>query len=494
MPPSKPDLIVREVVAVREDPGRRPEIIPQQFELRVRHSQQGLVLFCLVFSFADGASTTKTTIYLQITADSVGSLGRMRYNKTNANQNPPYLENVYERLNGMQTVTRLQFQLRSGEGIQLVVPLDFDVGNIGDTARSTFKRTESFAAALSFSLYFQHNVLPKDSFPMYQKAISLRLTDDLRKSYKDMLDVQRMYKGVGGKVHKPRCHHDSSPTREGCSSSASATTASSDSTLPFETVPRREQESPPPYDECLNEGQSPRARPDAAATTIFAKSPARGVAPPEYGDAEQQHTDVLDPSQGVLPYESGDADKHPPTKRKRSFTDVCTPRTNARGVSRTEKIPRYRFVDPDQSYIAHLLELQRQQIGLLQEQIKLRDQRIEKLEKDVEKVQGRIQDLEKRHGELEGDCSTLEKRQEQTDDAIENVHVVVHELEDKCEELEKSIPDVCEEFNDLKENMRGMLEGDKCKPCEDMAKDIGEYVKAETDELKRKICQALQEV
>ncbi|KAK2036236.1 hypothetical protein LZ31DRAFT_511286 [Colletotrichum somersetense] len=486
----KPDLIVPEVVAVREDQGQPPDVIPHQFRLRVRCSQQGLVLFRLVISFVDGASTLKTTIYLQITAHSLDSLDRSDYNKANA-QHPPCLEHVYNRLNNIQSVTRLQFQLSSGEGIQLVVPSDFDVGNIlGDTVRSMFESAESLAAASSFSLYFRHNVLPKDSFPMYQKAISLRLTDDMRKWYKNMLDVKRMYKGCHGKVHEPRYHHDSSPTRERCSSPAPATTASCGSTLPFDTVPRCAQESPPPYDKCLNERQSPRTIPDAAATAIFAESPAGGVAPPEYGDTEQLHTDVLDPSQGVLPYGSDDADKQP-IKRKLSFPDMYTTRTGATGVSRMEKMPRYRPVDPDQSCFAQLLELQSQQIRLLQKQAELRDQRIEKLEKHVEALQGQVEDVDKRNEELEGDCSMLEKRQDETGDAIEHLHVLVNELEGKCDQLEESMPDVCEEFNDLKENMKGMLDGGMCKPCEDVAKNIGDCVKAETDEIKRKICQAL---
>ncbi|KDN68961.1 hypothetical protein CSUB01_11835 [Colletotrichum sublineola] len=470
-----PDLVIPQVVAVREDQNRSPEIIPLQFQLRVRHSQQGLVLFRLVLSYTDGASTPERTIFLQVTADSVLSLDRTEHTKTNANQTPPCLEKVYKRLKDMRSIARLQFQLRSGEGIQLVVPLDFNVDNIlGDAVRSTFEWAEWLAAASSFSLYFQHNVLPRKNYLMYQKVISLCPTENLRRSYKDMRDVKRLYEGNGGKVHKPRFRHDSSPTRKRCSSPDPATTASCGSTLPFDAVPRREHESPPPYNEYLNEGLSPRATPDAAATAIFAEGSTVGVAPPEYGDAEQQHTDVLDLSQGVLPCGVDDADKHPSTKRKRSFIDVHTTRTSARDVSRTGKTAQYRSVDLDQSYVAHLLEFQRQQFGLLQEQIKLRDQQIEKLENLVEKVQGRVQDLEKRHDELEGDCSTLEKRQEQTDDAIENVHVLVHELEDKCEELEKSISDACDDINDLKEDMREMLAGDKCKPCEDMAKNIGD--------------------
>ncbi|KZL79492.1 hypothetical protein CI238_13644, partial [Colletotrichum incanum] len=93
------NFVVPKVVAVREDEeGRGLEIIPQQFGLRVPHSPKGLVLFRLDVAITDSAST-KTTLYLQITADFLDSLVRMDYNNTNVNiHNPPYLENVLKQL------------------------------------------------------------------------------------------------------------------------------------------------------------------------------------------------------------------------------------------------------------------------------------------------------------------------------------------------------------------------------------------------------------
>ncbi|TQN73721.1 hypothetical protein CSHISOI_01679 [Colletotrichum shisoi] len=195
------NLVVPKVVAVREDEeGRGLEIIPQQFGLRVPHSSKRLVLFRLDVSITDSTST-KSTLYLQITADSLDSLVRIDYEKTNADaQNPPYLENVLKQLKLTHSVTRLQFRLRSGEGIQFAVPFDFDVDKIPDgEARSTFEYAESLAAASRFSLYFQHTILKKESFAHYKEAISPSPTEALRKSYKDMCNVKRLYIGVGGK-------------------------------------------------------------------------------------------------------------------------------------------------------------------------------------------------------------------------------------------------------------------------------------------------------
>lgn len=488
MPSTKPDFVVPEVVAVREDQGRAPEIIPQQFEFRVRYSRRGLVLFCLVVSFADSAST-KTTVYLQITADSLESLDRTDYNETDTNaQNPPYLENVRQQLKGMHSITRLQFRLRSGEGIQLAVPLDFTLEKIpDDTPRSTFEFAESLAAASGFSLYFQHNVLKKENFLKYEAAIllSASLTEALRNSYKGMRNVKRLYNGVGGKVHIPRDHHHDSPSaRERCSSPAPGTTASCGSTLPFETVPRLQQESPPPYDECLSEGSSPRVRLDAAA--IYVKSPGSDRAPPEYGDTERRHN-VLDTFQGVLPCGNGDTDTIPPTtKRKRPLPAVCMTRATTRGASRLEKIPPSPLVDLNESNVAQLLELQRQQIELQRQQI-------EQLQKNIEELQKWNKELEGRHDELEGDCSQLEKRQDQTDDAIDNLSIDVNELEDKYEELGKQMPDVCDELKDWSENMGDTFKKEICKLIEDsMAKQIEECVEAQADKVRKRIRQALQ--
>ncbi|KDN71041.1 putative ankyrin [Colletotrichum sublineola] len=290
-----PDFVVSKAVAVRHDEGQALEIIPQHFELRVQLSQQKLVLFCLVASFPlDDASTSKP-IYLRFAADSLHPLHRTVYNKVNPNpQDPSCLHHVWKLLQDTKNVTCLQFQLRSGKHIQLAVPLEFNPEKIpNNTTRSIFQSAELLAAASSFSLYFRADALRKRSLREYNAAILRPLTEEVSKLYKDMLDVKRLYNGIGGKVHRVHIshgHHDgSSGTRESCSSPASAATAAScGSTLPFETVPRP-PESPPPYDEYLNEGQSPRVGSDATSTAISTKSLANNLTPPEYSNTKQQH-------------------------------------------------------------------------------------------------------------------------------------------------------------------------------------------------------------
>ncbi|KAK1958689.1 hypothetical protein LY78DRAFT_726300 [Colletotrichum sublineola] len=295
-----------------------------------------------------------------------------------------------------------------------------------------------------------------------------------------MLDVNRLYKGHHGIVYK-LCYHDSSPIRERRSSLAPALTTSYSSTLPFETIPRCEGESPPPYDKYPNDGQSQRA------TAIFAESPAGDVAPLEYGNTKQLHTNMPEHSQGGR----DDADKHPLTKRKHSLTNVCT-ETGATDISRREKIPRYQSIDLGQSSIAHLLKLQSQRLQLLEKQVELQNRQIRKLERRVRKLQGQVEDVETRTNKLEENCSRLEKRQDQPMDDIKNLKVDVNKLEGKYKELKKLIQDVCKEFNNLRENMIGTLEEANYKSYKDITEHIEKSVKAGTDEIKRTLRQALQ--
>ncbi|KAK1954663.1 hypothetical protein LY78DRAFT_440115 [Colletotrichum sublineola] len=450
-----PDFVVSKAVAVRHDEGQALEIIPQHFELRVQLSQQKLVLFCLVASFPlDDASTSKP-IYLRFAADSLHPLHRTVYNK---------------------------FQLRSGKHIQLAVPLEFNPEKIpNNTTRSIFQSAELLAAASSFSLYFRADALRKRSLREYNAAILRPLTEEVSKLYKDMLDVKRLYNGIGGKVHRVHIshgHHDgSSGTRESCSSPASAATAAScGSTLPFETVPRP-PESPPPYDEYLNEGQSPRVGSDATSTAISTKSLANNLTPPEYSNTKQQH-DVLDPK-SVLLRGSQDINKHSTTKRKRLVASIYTTEIITTSSSQPKRVSQSRssYLD-NQSNVQLLLQLQRQQI--------------EELQKHVKNLQAQVKRLAKRHNDLEGDCCTLLTRQDEIDNDVNNLQVDVNELGNTCGDLRNSMLDVCDEFHDLKETVRGATKGDQCKSCENIAKEIREHIQAKADKIKRKIYQALQ--
>ncbi|KAK2060054.1 hypothetical protein LY76DRAFT_625476 [Colletotrichum caudatum] len=478
--PSK--LVVSEVVAVREDEGRKPEIIPQQFELRVQYSQNECILFCLVIRLVDSDSN-KIIFYLQITADSLDSLERTNYSKTHAKaQTPSYLDDVRKQLKNIRSVTRLKFQLHSRKGIQLVVPPKFDSKKISDDiVRSAFQSVELLAASSMFSLYFQHNVFTVDNFQRCAAAVGRPATAESRKSYNDMLDVKRLYNGRGGIVHNPRGHrHGLPPTRERCSSPASATTASCGSTLAFETDPRP-GESPPPY----AERKSPTVRSDAAATAISAKSP--GAVPPRYSHIKRH--DVLGPFQCVSHCGSEDTDLRP-TATKRPFTAVCTTRMTAGGASRPQKVPRSRFVDSDQSKVELLITLQHQNLEL-QQQLELQGQAIKQLLKDVEELRRGKNKLEGRQDDLEADYADLKEHQDGTTADIEDLSIDVAELKGKYDEVMEQIPNLCDE--EFKNSMKEMFEEDMCNLSEDrMAKQIGECIEAHVDEMKRNLRQALR--
>ncbi|KAH9234120.1 hypothetical protein K456DRAFT_1761518 [Colletotrichum gloeosporioides 23] len=270
----KPDYVLREVVTVWEDEGQPPSILPLQFELCVRCSPERLLLFRLAISLAGSAfdKTAETNVYLHITADFLDSLDHM---------------------------------LLRGKHIQLAVPKDFTIDQLcDDVARSTFENAESLAAASIFSLYLPHNILSSDSVPKYKDAIerSRSLIDALRQGYERMRDVNRLYRGAGGKVHQPHdCPHGWSPRKENYSPLAPGSSPSCGSTLPFNDISRG---SPPPYNGSPAGEQSPTTRSDAAA--ILAADPRSNHSPPEYSDAEPQDAPRLEKLQRPLAVCSGD--------------------------------------------------------------------------------------------------------------------------------------------------------------------------------------------
>ncbi|OHW92112.1 hypothetical protein CSPAE12_09278 [Colletotrichum incanum] len=202
-----------------------------------------------------------------------------------SDRSPPCLERVRQRLGGKRLVTRLQFQLHSGTYAQLIVPTGFTCDEASDSpARHTFSSTTSLAITSMFSLYIPHNILPMAKFQTFVQAVRQfsKLTTAQHQLYERMVDLRRLYIGKGGVVLTPEEHTGSPlPDRE----HTPATTESCATTIPFDTVPRH-QSPPPQYDECVGEGQQPRASSGAA---IFAKSPGGDDALPEYDDAERQH-------------------------------------------------------------------------------------------------------------------------------------------------------------------------------------------------------------
>jgi len=478
------DFEASEVIAVREDEGQPPEVIEQCFELRVRYSSPGLVSFRL-FPVPNGVPT-KSTACLQIRANYIESLEKMLYDKASTKcPSPPCLEAVRWRLRGMQSVTRLQFQLHTDSHIDLITPLDFDTGNtVSEPVLNARASLMSLATSSRFSMYFRHDILRRKTFLMYKRAIRdfPHLTENKKHEYECMVDVRRLYHGVGGKVHRPHDHHGSPSTKEYRSSPALATPASCGSTLPFEDVPP-DRDSPPPYDECSSDGQSPKARVEAAA--IVAESFRRDCdhGPPQYGDAERRN-DVLDSSQGVFPL--GNADIHiQPIKRKRSRTTVYTTTASTLNASRPDKLQRLLFADPD-SLLMRVLEQQQQQ----QQQIDDLQQMLKELQKRNRELGARCDELEEKHTELE-DCQTGNA------ETVGNLDIAVDELQARCDTLEKQMPDVCDEMEDLKEKWleecREESKGNERDSIQDStAKQIRERVEAELNQARGRVLKALQ--
>lgn len=485
--PDKPDFDVHEVIAVREDEGQSPVVIEQRLQLRARYSSPGLVYFRL-FSAPNGMPTNTTT-WLQIRANCIKSLNKTLYDKTDTSgPDPPYLETVRWLLHGMQSVACLQFELHSEGKIDLITPIDSDNENtpnkpVLDTRASLM----SLATASRFSVYFRHDILQRKTFATYQRAIQgfPNLTKDDKKAYECMVDVGRLYHGAGGKVDRPHDHDGSPSTKEHRNSPGPATPASCGSTLPFEDVPP-ERGSPPPYDECLSEGQSPKAMSDAAA--VVAESFRRDYDydydrdPPGYGDAERRN-DQSDSSQGV--FSLGNADIHMQLlKRKRSRTNVCTATTPTRDATRRNKSQRLPSADPD-SLLMRVLEQQQQQ----QQQIDDLRQRVKELEECNEELEARCDELEKK-------CSEVEYGQFDSVEAVGNLDIAVDELQARCNTLEMQMPDVCDEMAELKEKLedrREELEGDKPESVKDsMMKQIRETVEAEFSQARCRALKAFQ--
>ncbi|KXH60877.1 hypothetical protein CNYM01_12625 [Colletotrichum nymphaeae SA-01] len=491
MPPYYPDdsdFDVHEVIAVREDEGQLPEVIEQRLQLRARYSSPGLVCFRL-FSAPNGMPTNTTT-WLQIRANCIKSLKKTLYDKTGTSGPvPPYLETVRWLLHGMQSVACLQFQLHSEGKIDLVTPIDSDNENTPNgPVLDTRASLVSLAKASRFSVYFRHDILQRKTFATYQRAILgfPSLTERDKQAYECMVDVGRLYHGAGGKVDRPHDHEDSPSTKEHRNSPGPATPASCGSTLAFEDVPP-ERGSPPPYDECLSEEQSPKAMSDAAA--IVAESFRRDYDcnydrdPPGYGDADRWN-DQSDSSQGVFPL--GNADIHMQhLKRKRTRTTACAATTPTRDATHRNKSQRLPSAEPD-SLLMRVFEQQQQQ-----------QQQIEDLRQTVEELRERNAELEARCDELEEKCSELEDGQFESVEAVGNLDIAVDELQARCDTLEKQMPDVCDEMADLREKLlkdrRKKLEEDKPESVKDsVMKQIRETVEAEFSQVRCRVLKAFQ--
>ncbi|KAI3527212.1 hypothetical protein CABS02_15422 [Colletotrichum abscissum] len=496
------------VIAVREeDDGRSSEFISQPFDFRVRYQSPGLVLFHIAVSLADSVAT-KTTVYLQITADQIHSLKKSNHDTTDTNSPnpPPFLENVRRQLNGVRLVTRLQFRLYGCQRAKFIVPRSFTTENVSEDP--AFEAAESLAVVSLFSLYLRHDILPRAHFGAYLGAI--RQFPDLatreQATYEAMIHASRLYHGDGGKEHTPRDYHcRSRSTRDRDSPSAPGTPSScgSGSTLPFDDVPQY-RAPPPPYGERVAESQCPRARLDVADIVAAGLGGDRDL--PEYG-ATNRRDDVQDPLPVVLSCGEGDGDVRSTSKRKRSSTVLHATTTYAAYAPRHEKLLRTVFVDAnDDSQVTSLHASEQQQPRVRGEHSEGLQNTVEQLRKTVRELQKEVEELQawkKTHteafGDVEGTCCQLAERQEDFDDAVGTLYQDVDELGGKHDELGKQLLDVGDEVRDMMDDMKRTAQEEICETIDDsVAKKVEEIVESivesQVNEIKRKICKALQPI
>ncbi|KAH0419557.1 hypothetical protein CcaCcLH18_14357 [Colletotrichum camelliae] len=481
---------VHTVFAVREDQdGGQPAFIDQPFKLNAVYQSSASALFRLSTSITDSASI-KTTIYLQITPDRVASLQNTTCDTSDTNDRiPPCLERVRQRLGVKSLVTRLQFKLHSGLHAQLIVPTDFAYDEAPDSpARHAFRSIASLATVPTFSVYMPHNVLPMMKFETFVQAVRqfANLTATQRQSYERMVDLRRLYSGKGGVVFTPEEDQIAGPLRDGeRNRSATPSTESCASTVPFDTVPRQ-QDSPPEYIECVAEGPQPRVSSTAAVAgaAAFTKSPGGGDALPEYSDTKRQHP-RLQTSKRMLHCGSEEIDLHPSSKRAHFQRSFITVHATTRNAQHPEERSESRYADAEcvQSRLAVLLEEQRQQI--------------ERLREDVEELRRRNKELEGRHDEVEDNCGDLENRQTETEETVESLLIHTGELDDECEKLGKQMPDMCDEMEDwVKDNMGDAMKEHMSKWLEEnMAETLNGYINekvaAQIAQMKAKMRKAL---
>ncbi|OHE91450.1 hypothetical protein CORC01_13269 [Colletotrichum orchidophilum] len=477
------------VFAVREDKdGRQPEFLDQPFKLNAVYHSSTSILFRLSVAITDNAFN-KITIYLQITPDRIASLRHTTCDTTDtSNDRPPCLERVRQRLGAKRLMTRLQLRLHSGLYAQLIAPTGFTLDEIPESpVRHPFASAASLATASIFSLYVPHNVLPMTKIHAFVQAVQQfpNLTAAQRQLYERRVDLRRLYNGKGGIVLTPQEVQSGSLLRDREHSRATtpATSESCASTVPFDAVPRY-QETPPQYEERINDGQQPQA--SLAAAAFVKELLGCDNALPEYSDTEQKHN-VPNASKRWLHCGSEDIDLNPRSKRtcsERSFTSIYTTPSNAHCL---EEKPQPQHVDPEcsQSGLMFLLKQQCQQI--------------ERLQADIEELKRRNKELQVRHDEAEDNCCKLENRQSEIEETVESLLIHTGELDDECEKLGKQMPDICDDMEDwVKDNLGNAMKEHVSKWLEEnMAETVNGYidkrVAAKITHMKAKMRKALQD-
>ncbi|KAK2005969.1 hypothetical protein LZ32DRAFT_611627 [Colletotrichum eremochloae] len=449
-----------DVCAVRQDQdGQQHEIIDQAFKFSSAHLAPKSVCFRLSDSIVGGASDG-TVIYLQITPNHLDSLSFKFCRSHDANL--PYLDSVRRRLGGKGDLTRLHFQLRSDIHAQLIVPKNFpDCETLDSQARRTLDLAASIAASSSFSLYFAANKLSKQLLNTCVNAVKHfpTLTDNELSSYQRAVDLQRLYRGKGGKVLAiGDCNRVVRVDEQRNRSTSPAATDSCATTVDFDTVPRH-QGSPPQYGECVTEGKKLEAISNVAANFIQ-NSPVH-CAPPKYSETEQLGN-VPVTSKRVRQCGNEDVLLHPSPKRvisQDSFAATCTTAAtrNARRLEEAKPRPESGDADPnDDALLRNLMrrvEQQEEQIGYLrqdqQRNQERQEQMIKQLQDEVEELRRHNTELEGRYRELEDTCDDLAHRQDQGKEDLENLDVHTGELEEFCGKLDEQMSNVLNELEDV---------------------------------------------
>ncbi|KAK8037659.1 hypothetical protein PG991_001005 [Apiospora marii] len=482
--PTEETRFAHSVFVVHEDHDGRhsPEFVDHPMRLDAVYKPSTSVLFRLSIPITDSTST-KTTVYLQITPDRILSLRNTTCDATDTSERvPSCLDRVRERLGGARFVTRLQFQLHMDSHAQLVVPTDFYLQGAPDSpSQQKFKSVSSLAAASLFSLYMPHNILPIKKFQNLAEAVRQfpALTAAQRHAYERMVDLRSLYHGKGGVVFS---REDQDHAEAPATTASDAATESDAATVAFDT-PSCYRDSPPRYEECPSEGHKSKDQPDAttvsadrpAVANSSAASPVGDCAPPAYEDNDEPRFRHPMVGKRVLNCGSEEIDLHPAAKRR--FARTAKP---------IEMILQSRSSGLDCSFESRLqfqLERQRQQI--------------ERLQDDIKALQKRNKELEGRHNELEESHGVLENRQVETEEAVESILVHTGELDEECERLGKQVPDIGDEVEDWMKCNMGNLAKDIMADWlkENMSESIQEYitqqVTAQIAEVKTKMRSAL---
>ncbi|KAI8233389.1 hypothetical protein K4K55_005212 [Colletotrichum sp. SAR 10_96] len=442
--------------ALEDQGGRKHELIDQAFKFSVAYLAERSFCLRLSDTITDG-DLIDTAIYLQITPDLLDSLRFKFYQSIEGA--PSHLDNVRRQLGGKGDLIRLSFQLRSGIHAQLIVPKDFpDHKALGSPARRTYNLIASLAASSSFALYLPANALHKELLNICVNAITQfsALTDKELYSHGRAVQLQRLYRGKGGKLVDTGDYDRPPANGQHNRSNSPAMSESDAATVDFDTVPRH-QDSPPQYAESVTDREQFRAILNKAADCHG--NSLLGCGLPKYDDIKQAHN-VRNASKRVR--QSGGEDVPQPRPKRvlshGSFTKIpmTASAQNARCLG-AEPTTQLDDAGVDDNVLLRALmrrvEQQDEQIERLRKthesQQLGQEQRIKRLEDEIGKLRRQNMELEGRYRKVEDTCDVLEDQHTQVQDEMANFEIRIGELQGDCDELEQRMPTIHDVVEDL---------------------------------------------